>query len=161
VLEVGNGGMTHDEYVSHFSLWCLVKSPLLIGCDVTKMSNDTLAILTNKDVIAISQDPLGVQGHKVAKTNDLEVWAGPLSGGDVAVILFNRSPATANITAKWADIGLAAGVKVSVKDLWSKEALGNIADSLELSVPTHGSRTLRLTPAKSSTIIIDRLRTRQ
>jgi len=66
VLEVGNGGMSDAEYVAHFSLWSISKAPLLIGCDVTKMSNATLSILTNPEVIAVNQDPLGVQGKKVA-----------------------------------------------------------------------------------------------
>lgn len=66
MLEVGNGGMTDAEYVSHFSLWSISKAPLLIGCDVTKMSDATLATLTNPEVIAVNQDPLGVQGKKVA-----------------------------------------------------------------------------------------------
>jgi alpha-galactosidase len=152
MLEVGNGGMTNDEYVAHFSLWALIKSPLLIGCDVTAMSNATLSILTNKDIIALNQDPLGVQGHRVAKSNDLEVWAGPLANGDVAVILFNRSPSAANITAQWADIGLAKGTAATARDLWSKANLGSFTDSLQLAVPTHAVRTLRLTPAKQPTV---------
>ena len=160
MLEVGNGGMTFDEYVAHFSLWCLVKSPLLIGCDVTKMTNDTLMILTNKDVIALNQDPLGVQGHRAQQNGSLEVWAGPLADGDVAVVLFNRGQTAANITARWADIGLGAGVKAAAKDLWSKAALGSFADALTLAVPMHGSRTVRLTPAKvkASSSWFDRLR---
>jgi len=75
MLEVGNGGMTNTEYISHFSLWAISKSPLLIGCDVTNLSNDTLTILTNSEVIAINQDPLGVQAARVAST--------PSSGGTV------------------------------------------------------------------------------
>ena len=66
VLEVGNGGMTDAEYVTHFSLWAISKAPLLIGCDISKMSPATLATLTNPEVIAINQDALGVQGKKVA-----------------------------------------------------------------------------------------------
>jgi hypothetical protein len=66
VLEVGNGGMTDAEYVAHFSLWSISKAPLLIGCDVNKMSAATLSTLTNPEVIAVNQDPLGVQGKKVA-----------------------------------------------------------------------------------------------
>ena len=66
VLEVGNGGMTDLEYVSHFSLWSISKAPLLIGCDVNNMSNATFATLTNPEVIAVNQDALGVQGKKVA-----------------------------------------------------------------------------------------------
>lgn len=66
MLEVGNGGMTFNEYVTHFSLWSISKSPLLVGCDVTNMSAETLSILTNPEVIAVNQDPLGIQGRKVA-----------------------------------------------------------------------------------------------
>ncbi len=66
MLEVGNGGMTDAEYISHFSLWAISKAPLLIGCDVSKMSPSTLSTLSNAEVIAINQDPLGVQGKKVA-----------------------------------------------------------------------------------------------
>ncbi len=66
VLEIGNGGMSDTEYRTHFSLWAISKAPLIIGCDVTKMSAATLATLTNPEVIAVDQDPLGVQGKKVA-----------------------------------------------------------------------------------------------
>ena len=66
MLEVGNGGMTDAEYVTHFSLWAISKAPLIIGCDVTKMSAATLSTLTNPEVIAVNQDPLGIQGKKVA-----------------------------------------------------------------------------------------------
>jgi alpha-galactosidase len=76
MLEVGNGGLTDTESIAHFSLWCLMKAPLLIGCDVrniSKVNPKAYEILTNKDVIAINQDPLGAQGHKVAKEGDQEV----------------------------------------------------------------------------------------
>ncbi len=66
MLEIGNGGMTDTEYITHFSLWSISKAPLIIGCDVSKMSAATLATLTNPEVIAVNQDPLGVQGKKVA-----------------------------------------------------------------------------------------------
>jgi alpha-galactosidase len=66
VLEVGNGGMTDTEYVTHFSLWSISKAPLIIGCDVTKISAASLSTLTNPEVIAVNQDPLGVQGKRVA-----------------------------------------------------------------------------------------------
>ena len=66
MLEVGNGGMTDAEYVSHFSLWCITKAPLIVGCDLTKMSAATISTLTNPEVIAVNQDPLGVQGQRIA-----------------------------------------------------------------------------------------------
>lgn len=65
VLEIGNGGMTDAEYMTHFSLWSISKAPLIMGCDVTKMTASTLAILTNPEVIAVNQDPLGIQGKRV------------------------------------------------------------------------------------------------
>ncbi|XP_022146815.1 alpha-galactosidase 3-like isoform X2 [Momordica charantia] len=83
MLEVGNGGMTYNEYRSHFSIWALMKAPLLIGCDVRNMSPQTLEILSNKQVIEVNQDRLGIQGRKIkvsGKDGCLQVWAGPLSG---------------------------------------------------------------------------------
>jgi alpha-galactosidase len=103
MLEVGNGGMTTDEYRSHFSLWAISKAPLLVGCDVTTMSNDTINILTNPEVIAVNQDPLGVQARKVVVSAAWEVWAGPLSGRAVTALLFNRSLQPRNITAYFND----------------------------------------------------------
>jgi len=282
MLEVGNGGMTTAEYISHFSLWALAKAPLLIGCDVTKISNETFTILTNNEVIAVSQDKLGIQGHKVAtypapngdasapaivtkcipgkpsqqwyysssdstirnknnslcldsyncqtddgtevdaytchpgsgcdnganqkwtKNNDgtltvtlggtkkcldmynfvgpkvelygcnggrnqqwsfnsdgtltsegmcmdlggsLEVWAGPLSGGSWAVILFNRSGAAASITAYWSDIGIPAGRQYTVRDLWQHRDLGKFTNSFSATVVSHGVVMVKISPA--------------
>jgi alpha-galactosidase len=278
MLEVGNGGMTTTEYRSHFSLWALAKAPLLIGCDITKMSADTFAILTAPEVIAVSQDPLGKQGHKVASqigtgsasvqvsncdaskssqqwrlgsdqsirhvssgycleiydcetqdgapvqiypchigdknscsqstnqlwTNNtdgtlrsvmdgkcldvynfqgpaveawtcnggpnqkwtfrsdgtlfsgenmcldiagnLEVWAGPLSGGTYVAILFNRSTASASITANWSDIGLNPSTKAVVRDLWQRKDLGTFSGSFSSTVDSHGVVMIKLTP---------------
>jgi alpha-galactosidase len=67
MLEVGNGGMSHDEYITHMSLWCMLAAPLLAGNDVTHMTAETLEILTNREIIAIDQDPLGVQGHRISQ----------------------------------------------------------------------------------------------
>jgi hypothetical protein len=94
MLEVGNGGMTTAEYVTHFSLWAISKSPLLIGCDVTKMSADTLSILTNPEVIAVNQDPLGVQGKKVAFASS------QLPGASNEVIVNDCSSSSSNIEPK-------------------------------------------------------------
>jgi alpha-galactosidase len=90
MLEVGNGGMTTNEYKSHFALWALLKSPLLIGCDITNMSADTRNILLSNEVIALSQDILGVAGDLIWKEGPNEVYAMPLSDGSRGVVLFNR-----------------------------------------------------------------------
>jgi len=145
MLEVGNGGMTHNEYVVHFSLWCLMKAPLLIGCDIRNMSKDTLNILTNSEVIAVNQDPLGKQGHRVNLTSDgAEVWAGPLSDHSVAVILLNSDNKTQHVTAHFSDIGLKG--TASVRDLWAHEDQGTATDSITKSVESHSAVMLVLKP---------------
>ena len=149
MLEVGNG-LTHNESVSHFSLWCLVKSPLILGNDLRNMSDDTLTILTNDEVIALNQDPLGVQGHLVHSTPTLfDTWAGPLADGSVGVVLFNRNDtATApSITARWEDLGLPAGAKATVRDLWLHREVGTHAGEYSVEgLAPRSSVTLRVTP---------------
>ncbi|KAG0458743.1 hypothetical protein HPP92_021871 [Vanilla planifolia] len=145
MLEVGNGGMTTKEYRSHFSIWALAKAPLLIGCDVRSLSNETLAILGNSEVIAVNQDELGVQGRKVKSNDKLEVWAGPLTGGKVAVVLWNRGYSQATITAHWADIGLNPSSAFYVRDLWEHSSFyaeGNLTST----VSSHACKMYVLTP---------------
>lgn len=94
MLEVGNGGLNHNEALAHFSLWCLLKSPLLIGCDLNNISKQDLEILSNEELIAINQDPLGIQGKRmkleVTAKYEKEVWGGPLSNNRYALIFFNK-----------------------------------------------------------------------
>lgn len=150
MLEVGNGGMTITEYTSHFSLWALMKSPLLVGCDIRSMSNDTYRILTNTEVIAVNQDPLGVQGEKVFVDGTSEVWAGPLEPRSpakmsFAVILFNRDFVEAKITAKWSDIGLQdENMSCDVRDLWAGADLGKMSGSITEMVQSHAVFMYRL-----------------
>ena len=149
MLEVGNGGnLTYNESIVHFSLWALAKAPLLIGCDIRDMSKDTLDILTNSEVIAVNQDPLGVQGHRVNMTSDgAEVWAGPLSDHSVAVVLLNSGSKTQSVTAHFSDIGLTG--KVSVRDLWAHQYQGIATDSVSRSLNSHSVAMLRLTPTSN------------
>ncbi|XP_048332658.2 alpha-galactosidase 1 isoform X1 [Ziziphus jujuba] len=135
MLEVGNGGMSKNEYIVHFSLWAISKAPLLIGCDVRNMSQDTMDIIFNKEVIAINQDSLGVQAKKVRAEGDIEIWAGPLSGYRVAVVLLNRGDWHRSVTAEWEDIGIPSETHVEVRDVWEhktlkKEFLGNLTATL-------------------------------
>ncbi|URE27616.1 alpha-galactosidase, partial [Musa troglodytarum] len=119
--EVGNGGMTTEEYRAHFSIWALMKAPLLIGCVVRKMRNESLEILSNSEVIAVNQNKLGVQGKKVVWGGDGEVWCSPLRRGRVAVVMWNRGSSPASIMAKWTDIGLQPSAVVNTRDLWAHE----------------------------------------
>ena len=148
MLEVGNGGMTTTEYETHFSLWCLMKSPLLIGCDVINMTSDTKRILTNSDAIAVNQDPLGIQGNKSFVNGTSEVWCVLLSHPTpgVAAILLNRGHETTSITAYWWALGIDPVGKYEVYDIWQHKILGTMTESVTATVPSHGVAFYRITP---------------
>ena len=146
MLEVGNGGMTANEYRSHFSFWCLLAAPLIAGNDVRNMAPEIREILTNKEVIAVDQDPVGMEGRRVSKNGDLEVWAKQMKDGSRAVILFNRGKSDEEISANWEDIGYPAHVPASVRDLWAKKDLGKFTGKFTANVMAHGVLMLRVTP---------------
>ncbi|XP_042011326.1 alpha-galactosidase 1-like [Salvia splendens] len=148
MLEVGNGGMTKDEYIIHFSLWAISKAPLLVGCDVRNVTKETMEIIANKEVIGVNQDKLGVQGKKVRMEGDLEVWAGPLSGYRVAVVLLNRGPQQhREMTARWDDIGIPPGSTVMARDLWQHKTLKQrFVDVLTATVDSHACKMYILKP---------------
>ena len=153
MLEVGNGGMTDDEYRAHFSLWAIMAAPLMAGHDVRTMSPSTKEILTNREVIAVDQDPLGKQGILVGEDkSELQVWAKPLADGSRAVALLNRSATPAKITASFARIGLHVD-SASVRDLWAHGDRGRFRRDYAADVPSHGVIMLRISPtrARSST----------
>jgi len=143
MLEVGNGGMTSTEYRTHMSLWALLAAPLLAGNDLTSMSPGALAILTNPDVIAIDQDPLGRQGDRVRAEGPLEIWSKPLSQGRTAVGLFNRSDLPAYMEVDLADVGITG--EAQAWDVWAGRDLGPLK-RYRVLVPDHGVVLLRLTP---------------
>jgi len=143
MLEVGNGGMTDDEYRTHMSLWSILAAPLLAGNDLRNMSPAIHDILTNREVIAVSQDKEGKQGRRISKTGDQEIWSRNLAGNAQAVALFNRAAAAAKITIKWTDLGLTSP-PTHVRDLWSHTDV-TPANS-EFSVPAHGVALLRVAP---------------
>ncbi|KAK7317025.1 hypothetical protein RJT34_00904 [Clitoria ternatea] len=150
MLEVGNGGMTYPEYRAHFSIWALAKAPLLIGCDVRNLTAETHEILSNKEVIAINQDPLGVQGRKVQVSGVdgcRQVWAGPLSENRLVVALWNRCSKVDTVTASWDALGLESGIRVSVRDLWQHKIVTKDAvSSFSARVDTHDCHLYIFTP---------------
>ena len=148
MLEVGNGGMTDTEYRSHFSFWALLAAPLIAGNDLRTMPPEIHDILTNKEVIAINQDPLGRQGRRVRKDNQLkvDVWAKQLTDGSRAVILFNRGTAEQNIAVNWEEIGYPANIVASVRDLWQHKDLGKQTGKTAATVPAHGVAMLAVRP---------------
>lgn len=146
MLEVGNGGMTKEEYRAHFSMWAMFSAPLLAGNDISSMTPDTKEILLNKEVIAIDQDPLGHQARRVKKTGDLEIWSKQLQDGGRAVVLLNRSPAAAKVAVAWTDIGYPDSLSASVRNLWTASDLGKQSVGYSADVPSHGVVMLTIRP---------------
>lgn len=136
MLEVGNGKMTENEYKTHMSLWVLLAAPLLAGNDLSKMSDADKSILMNKDAIAIDQDPLGKQGDRLYQSGDLDVWTKPLSGGRVAVGLFNRSWDNRDVSVNLADIGFRNGA--NLRDVWKEKDFGRHSGVFTDTLPKHG-----------------------
>jgi alpha-galactosidase len=142
MLEIGNGGMSANEYKTHFSLWAMIASPLIAGNDLRDMTDETKEILTNREVIAIDQDPLGKGGYRLAKNGDTEVWIKPLANGDTAAALFNRGGSEAQISVKWSDLHLSGAPKV--RDLWTHQDLGAKVDGFSATVSPHGVVMVRV-----------------
>jgi alpha-galactosidase len=142
MLEVGNGGMNHDEYVTHMSLWVLLAAPLLAGNDLAKMTSETLGILTNKEVVGVDQDTKGEQGHRISQEGPLEVWAKKLADGSVAVGLFNRGESTNPVTVNFKDIGMQTSAEV--RDLWKHKDLGSFNGSYTEEVSRHGAVLIKI-----------------
>ncbi|PYO92952.1 MAG: alpha-galactosidase [Gemmatimonadetes bacterium] len=144
MLEIGNGGMTEDEYRAHFSLWAVMAAPLLAGNDVRTMSAATRDILTNKEVIAVDQDSLGIQGMIVELPGpDLQVWAKPLADSSRAVVLLNRSALQTVITVPWWSLRLKGTAKV--RNVWTHTDVGSFDRQFSATVPAHGAVMVRIT----------------
>jgi alpha-galactosidase len=143
MLEIGNGGMSVTEYKTHMSLWAMLAAPLLAGNDLERMSPEILAILTNRDVIAIDQDAAGKQGARASRSGDCEVWTKQLAGGATAVGFFNRGDAEIHMSLKWAEIGYHAPPS-RARDLWSHNEIALSGPEYSASVPAHGVELLKI-----------------
>jgi alpha-galactosidase len=146
MLEVGNGGMTTDEYRAHFSLWSLLAAPLLAGNDLRDMKPEIHDILTNKEVIAVNQDPLGSEGRRVRKDGGLEVWAKQMQDGSRSVVLLNRDTSEKEITVSWEDIGYPGQLSASVRDLWRAKDLGQYKEKFSARVAPHSVVMVKVAP---------------
>ncbi len=157
MMEVGNG-MSEAEDRAHFSLWAMLNSPLIAGNDIRNMSETTRKILTNRDVIAVNQDSLGVQAMKFIDTGIVQIFAKPLSGGEWAFLFLNRSEDTVKITHDWEFHHLKDDIfnysidfkqqKFSYRDLWTGKK-GDTQKPLNLSIPRHDIVMIRLQPKKN------------
>ena len=163
--------LTPNEQYTHISLWCLLCSPLLIGCDMTQLDDFTLNLLSNDEVLEVNQDPLGRQAARIKQDGSLEVWAKDMEDGSKAVGLFNRGAAEAVVSVNWSELGItgaqaasggaaqngASSLKTSaqhtksrrlVRDLWRQKDLGQFKDQFQTPVPRHGVVLVRVSPGK-------------
>jgi alpha-galactosidase len=154
MLEVGNGMPAHQDR-AHFSAWAMLAAPLIAGNDLRKLSKETLAILSNREVIAINQDALGVQGWRHAAQDGVETWFKPLAGGDWAFMALNRNKEPRRIRFDWAaevvrdelsqrDAAFAT-TRYTLRDLWAGRAAGDTSRPLQAEVPAQDVLVLRLT----------------
>lgn len=147
MLQVGRG-MTYEEDKAHFSMWCLMHSPLLLGNDLTTMSEETIELVTNEELIAINQSPFVYQARRLVDYGEQEVWGRPLVSnvsGQLAVALLNRSNEKANISFSLQAVGLNASKGYQARDLWAKKDYDpSHDDTLSFEVPAHGVVVLQL-----------------
>jgi alpha-galactosidase len=157
ILEIGNGGLTNFEEESVFSLWCALKSPLLLGNDLSNMTEHTMAVIGNEPLLAINQDELGVAAKRVVNSTDVQVWSGPLANGDVAVVLLNLGNTPAPISVAMSLLGYGDKAFVNATDLWSpthatRQVQGTLAVA---SVESHGVAAFRLKPMSDHPLIVN------
>lgn len=154
MMEVGNG-FTDAENRSHFSMWAMLASPLIMGNDIRSMSAETLKTLTSKEVIAVNQDELGIQGFRFLNENDIETWIKPLAGGDWAVVFVNKGKEPQSINFNWQkhELGDDLNQKFAkmdqktyrIRDLYNARDLGNSSQPLKATIGMHDVLMIRLT----------------
>jgi len=147
MLQVGRG-MSYEEDKTHFSMWCMLHSPLLLGNDLTNMSEETIEIITNKDIIELNQSPFVYQARRLVDYGESEIWAKPLvstMSGKVAVALLNRSENNETITFNLKSVGLDASKKYTIKDLWTKDTFPlSTQQNITREVVAHGIVVLEI-----------------
>jgi alpha-galactosidase len=144
--------LTPDEQYSHISLWCLLSAPLLLGCDIAQMDDFTLSLLTNDEVLAVDQDPLGKQATQISNDGDKIVYAKTLEEGSFALGFFNRGESETTVGVKWGPWGTLptpdAAAKFEVRDLWRQKDLGKFQGKFDTQVPAHGVVLVRFVSTK-------------
>jgi alpha-galactosidase len=146
MLEVGNGKLTLDENRTHMALWSMLASPLLAGNNLSQLTPEVTAILTNREIVAIDQDKLGRQAERIYAEGPIEIWARPLADGSRALAIFNFGEQRSflrGISLHLHEAGAASGWHA--RDIWAAKDLGTVTDTTSLTIPRHGSIVLRLT----------------
>jgi alpha-galactosidase len=142
MLEIGNGGMSEDEYKTHMTLWAMLAAPLLAGNDLSKMTESTRSILMNKEVIAVDQDALGQQGDRIFKDGTTEVFAKPLVNSKRAIAIFNRADEDRDITVDLSKLGVDKSA--NLRDLWTHKRSGVKDGVFSQKIPKHGAVLLTI-----------------
>jgi len=140
MLEVDNG-ITVTESRSQMTMWSIMAAPIMISSDIRKMSAEIKELYMNKEMIAVNQDSLGVQGHRISNKDGKQVWMKPLKNGDIAVALLNSGDDAATVECDFSDLGVSG--EVEVRDIWQKKDLGKLTH-VSAELPGHGSAMLRL-----------------
>jgi alpha-galactosidase len=150
--------MPVNEDRAHFSMWCMLAAPLILGNDIRHMSKETAGIIMNKDVIAVDQDKLGIEGLKYSKENNLEFWFKPLEGGDWAFCILNRGTEPAKYVINWQKFNFMDDLSkratdfnqtiYSIRNLWTKKNEGTSKKIKKVIIPGHDVLMYRLTPKK-------------
>ena len=151
MLEIGNGGMTPDEYKTHFSMWAMLAAPLMAGNDIRNMDASTKEILMNTDVIAVDQDSKGEQATKFMDMGEHEIWAKPLADGQVAVCFLNRTDQPWMLDYDWKkqtmyflkDVNIYRK-SYKIYDLWAHKVIGKTDDRMKQEIAAHGVLMVRL-----------------
>lgn len=149
MMIVGMPGLSQAQNRSLFSLWCMMAAPLIAGNDLRNMSESTREILTNLEVIAVDQDPLGIQGHIIRKDGLVSIWGEKmLFDGSQAVLIFNQNDSPAEVSLRWAEIGLSDSEKLYVRDLWKHQTTGPLTKGISVTVPPNDVAMFRISRSK-------------
>ena len=146
MLEVGNGKLTHDENITHMTMWSMLAAPLMAGNNFTEMSDDVRSILTNKAVIAIDQDKLGHQADRIWAGEETEIWSRPLADGSVALAIYNvanNRNVMRGMRLHLKEAGFPSGT-AHARDIWAGKDLGVLKDTDVFTIPRHGTVLLKL-----------------
>jgi alpha-galactosidase len=146
MLEVGNGKLNLDENRTHMGMWAMLASPLLAGNNLSELTPEVTAVLTNKEVIAIDQDPLGKQAERIYAEGPVEIWSRPLADGSRALDIINFGESETSLHGlhlHLKEAGAASGWKA--QDVWENKDLGPIKDDSNFTLKRHASLLLHLT----------------
>jgi alpha-galactosidase len=146
MLEIGNSGMKPDEWRTQMTLWCMLAAPLFAGNDLTKTKKPALEILTNPDVIAVDQDPDGIQGHCAKQEGPIQIWVKPLHDKTIALAVFSIEGHLMDVTVDFKELGLPQ--KLQARDLWQHDDWKPYESSLTVTLPKHGAVLLRIRRAE-------------